>query len=91
MTPDARAYSMMVEHDLAVPMIEQIHQIMDALLDYDLIMSITIPALLDGSEHWISYNPPRGEYRGRSFYVQTQHSVNARNFPEYRIFENLLK
>ena len=28
---------MMVEHDRAVPMIEQIDQIMDALLDHDLI------------------------------------------------------
>jgi len=32
---------MMVEHDRAVPMIEQIDQIMDALLDHDLIVSIT--------------------------------------------------
>ena len=35
MTQDARVYSMMVEHDRAVPMIEQIDQIMDALLDHD--------------------------------------------------------
>jgi len=28
---------MMVEHDRAVPMIEQIDQIMDVLLDHDLI------------------------------------------------------
>ena len=28
---------MMVEHDPAVPMIEQIDQIMDALLDHDLL------------------------------------------------------
>ena len=33
MIPDARVYSMMVEHDRAVPMIEQIDQIKDALLD----------------------------------------------------------
>ena len=37
MTPDARVYPMIVEHDRAVPMIEQIDQIMDALLDHDLI------------------------------------------------------
>ena len=34
---DARVYSIIVEHDRAVPMIEQIDQIMDALLDHDLI------------------------------------------------------
>ena len=33
MTQDARVYSMIVEHDPAVPMIQQIDQIMDALLD----------------------------------------------------------
>ena len=37
MTQDARVYSMIVEHDLAVPMIGQIDQIIDALLDHDLI------------------------------------------------------
>ena len=37
MIPDAPVYSMMVEHDRAVPMIEQIDQIMDALIDHDLI------------------------------------------------------
>jgi len=37
MNQDARVYSMIVEHDQAVPMIEQIDQIMDALLDHDLI------------------------------------------------------
>ena len=37
MTQDGPVYSMMVEHDRAVPMIEQIDQIMDALLDHDLI------------------------------------------------------
>jgi len=37
MIPDARVYSMMVEHDRAVPMIEQIDQIMDGLIDHDLI------------------------------------------------------
>jgi len=37
MNQDARVYSMMAEHDRAVPMIEQIDQIMDALLDHDLI------------------------------------------------------
>jgi len=37
MSQDAGVYSMMVEHDRAVPMIEQIDQIMDALLDHDLI------------------------------------------------------
>ena len=42
MTQDARVYSMMVEHDRAVPMIEQIDQIIDALLGHDLIVSITI-------------------------------------------------
>ena len=41
MSQDARVYSMMVEHDRAVPMIEQIDQIMDALLDHDLIVPIT--------------------------------------------------
>jgi hypothetical protein len=41
MNQDARVYSMMVEHDRAVPMIEQIDQIMDALLDHDLIVPIT--------------------------------------------------
>ena len=35
MTQDARVYSMMVEHDRVVPMIEQIDQIMDALLNHD--------------------------------------------------------
>jgi len=33
---------MMVEHDRAVSMIEQVDQIMDALLDHDLIVPITI-------------------------------------------------
>ena len=42
MTQDARVYSVMVEHDRVVPMIEQIDQIMDALLDHDLIVPITI-------------------------------------------------
>ena len=37
MTQDALVYLMMVEHDRAVPMIEQIDQSMDALLDHDLI------------------------------------------------------
>jgi len=37
MIQDARVYSMMVEHDRAVPMIEQIDHIMDGLLDHDLI------------------------------------------------------
>ena len=37
MTQDARVYSMIVEHDRAVPMIEQIDQIMDTLLDHDLV------------------------------------------------------
>ena len=37
MTHDAQAYLTMVEHDRAVPMNEQIDQIMDALLDHDLI------------------------------------------------------
>ena len=41
MNEDARVYSMMAEHDRAVPMIEQIDQIMDALLDHDLIVPIT--------------------------------------------------
>jgi len=41
MTQDALVYSMMVEHDRAVPMIEQIDQIMDALLVHDLIVPIT--------------------------------------------------
>ena len=35
MTLDAQVYSMMVEHDRAVPMIEQIDQTTDALLDHD--------------------------------------------------------
>ena len=35
MTQDARVYWMMVEQDRIVPMIEQIDQIMDALLDHD--------------------------------------------------------
>ena len=35
MIPDAPVYSMMVEHDRVVPIIEQIDQIMDALLDHD--------------------------------------------------------
>ena len=34
MTQESRVYSMMVEHDQSVPMIEQINQIMDALLDH---------------------------------------------------------
>ena len=39
MSQDARVklYSIMVEHDRAVLMIEQIDQITDALLDHDLI------------------------------------------------------
>ena len=37
MTQDSRAYSIMVKHDRAVPMIEQINQIMDAPLDHDRI------------------------------------------------------
>ena len=37
MTQDARVYLMMDEHDRAVPMIEQIYQIMDTLLNHDLI------------------------------------------------------
>ena len=37
MIRDARAHSMMAKHDQAVSMIEQIHQIMDALLDHGLI------------------------------------------------------
>ena len=37
MIQDARVYSMIVEHDQAVPMIEQIAQNMNALLGYDLI------------------------------------------------------
>ena len=41
MNQDARVYSMMVEPDRAVPMIEQIDQIMHALLDHDLIVPIT--------------------------------------------------
>jgi len=32
---DTRVYSMMVEHDRVVPVIEQIDQVMDALLDHD--------------------------------------------------------
>ena len=32
-----RVYSILVEHDRGVPMIEQIDQIMDALIDHDLI------------------------------------------------------
>ena len=35
MIQDARVYSIMVEHDRVVPMIEQIDQIMDALLDHE--------------------------------------------------------
>ena len=35
MIQDARVYSIMVEHDRVVPMIEQIDQIMDALLDHN--------------------------------------------------------
>ena len=35
MIQDARVYSMMVEHDRVVPAMEQIDQIMDALLDHD--------------------------------------------------------
>jgi len=42
MIPDDLVYSMIVEHDSVVPMIEQIDQIMEALLDHDLIVSITI-------------------------------------------------
>jgi len=42
MNQDARVYSMIVEHDRAVPMIEQIDQIIDALLDHHLIVPITI-------------------------------------------------
>ena len=41
MIPDARVYSMMVEHDRAVSIIGQVDQIMDALLNYHLIVSIT--------------------------------------------------
>ena len=37
MIQDARVYSMIVERDRVVPMIEQIDQIMNALLDHDLI------------------------------------------------------
>jgi len=37
MIQDARVYLMMVENDRAVPMIDLIDQIMDALLDHDLI------------------------------------------------------
>jgi len=37
MIPDARVYSMIVEHDQVLPMIEQIDQIMDVLLDHDVI------------------------------------------------------
>ena len=37
MIQDARLYSIIVEHDQGVPMIEQIDQIMDALIDHDLI------------------------------------------------------
>ena len=37
MTQDALVYTIMVEHDRAVPMIEKIEHIMDALLDHDLI------------------------------------------------------
>ena len=35
MTQDASVSSMMEEHDRAVPMIEQIDQLMNALLDHD--------------------------------------------------------
>ena len=35
MIPDVRVYLMMVEHDRVVPMIAQIDQIMDALVDHD--------------------------------------------------------
>ena len=35
MIEDCRVYSMVVEHDRVVPMMEQIDQIMDALLDHD--------------------------------------------------------
>jgi len=37
MIQSARVYSVVVEHDQVVPMIEQIEQIMDPLLDHDLI------------------------------------------------------
>jgi len=37
MIQDARAYSIMVKQDRAVPMIEQINKIMDALLIHDLM------------------------------------------------------
>ena len=37
---------MMVKHDQVVPMIEAIDQIMDALFDHDLIVSITILNLI---------------------------------------------
>ena len=36
---------MMVKHDQVAPMIEAINQIMDALLDHDLIVSITTLSL----------------------------------------------
>ena len=35
MIQDARVYSIMVEHDRVAPMIEQIDQIIDPLLDHD--------------------------------------------------------
>jgi len=37
MSQDAPVYSMMVEHERALPLIEQIDQIMDAVGDNDLI------------------------------------------------------
>ena len=41
MTQDAREYSVMVENDRVVHMIEHIDQIMDALHDHDLIVPTT--------------------------------------------------
>jgi len=38
MNQDVRVYSVMVEHDQAVPMIEQIDQMMDALLNHETAM-----------------------------------------------------
>ena len=66
----ARAYAMMVEHDRAVPMIEQIDQIMDALLDRDLIVSITIRTNSSMILHCPSYSfqfrtSLEGEFFGR--------------------------
>ena len=37
---------MIVEHDQLLPMIEQIDQIIDVLLDHDLIVSITTKKLV---------------------------------------------